>query len=425
MPMKTKTAQRKGECSWCDQSIAIGDELFPVYESVCHFARAISTNTPQPTTTSTSRLCFWVHAHPCASNVFQQLDKPIEPPACRHWLRLGQQCPFGDDCFFLHPTDIALHIPTPKRTWGGKRKKLFKPTSSIFRAWLIRKFGRDFLGGGGSGVVEVAGGKGELAFELQNLCGIPTTVVDPRPLTLRNAYLKWKSGHYDKAAANPVLKRFLTHYNPHQTPTYPGHLRVFLDTNLTEKVLEYQQSTTTIDDQPYSEWWQQRRDYAQQQAWTRKGLEVVANNQHDETNYQEVDVTLVEGTNIDTDDPWLSNAPSDIADACAALSILSNGSAIVGMHPDQATEAAVDFALQTNKPFAVVPCCVFSNQFPHRQLKDGTPVKTTPQLIQYLLEKDEQRIQVETLGFEGMNRVVFWNPGSETEGGVDYHCQDQ
>ena len=37
---------------------------------------------------------------------------------------------------------------------------------------------------------------------------------------------------------------------------------------------------------------------------------------------------------------------------------LANASAVVGLHPDGATEAIVDFALATGKPFAVVPCCV-------------------------------------------------------------------
>jgi hypothetical protein len=34
-------------------------------------------------------------------------------------------------------------------------------------------------------VLDVAGGKGALAFELVNLNGLPATVLDPRPLALR------------------------------------------------------------------------------------------------------------------------------------------------------------------------------------------------------------------------------------------------
>ena len=38
--------------------------------------------------------------------------------------------------------------------------------------------------------VDVAGGKGELAFELLNLSGTPATVLEPRPLDLRKR-IKW------------------------------------------------------------------------------------------------------------------------------------------------------------------------------------------------------------------------------------------
>jgi ubiquinone/menaquinone biosynthesis C-methylase UbiE len=51
------------------------------------------------------------------------------------------------------------------------------------RRWLINTFGEEYLASG-SGVLEVAGGKGELAFEFMNLSGINTTVFDPRPMEL-------------------------------------------------------------------------------------------------------------------------------------------------------------------------------------------------------------------------------------------------
>ena len=55
--------------------------------------------------------------------------------------------------------------------------------------WLLDTFGRDVLGAG-AGVLDVAGGKGGLAFELANLNGVAATVLDPRPLSLsRHAVL--------------------------------------------------------------------------------------------------------------------------------------------------------------------------------------------------------------------------------------------
>ena len=43
---------------------------------------------------------------------------------------------------------------------------------------------------------------------------------------------------------------------------------------------------------------------------------------------------------------------------------------LIGMHPDQATEPIIDMALKYQKPFAVVPCCVFAHENPHRRLKN-------------------------------------------------------
>ena len=48
----------------------------------------------------------------------------------------------------------------------------------------------------GCGVLDVAGGKGQLSFELLNLKGVPTTVVDPRPLNVDKYSASFRMGHY-------------------------------------------------------------------------------------------------------------------------------------------------------------------------------------------------------------------------------------
>ena len=87
---------------------------------------------------------------------------------------------------------------------------------------------------------------------------------------------------------------------------------------------------------------------------------------------------------------------------------------VVGLHPDQATDAAVDFALAHGKPFAVVPCCTYARDFPHRRRppgpgrpKGGGPVTTHAHLVEYLLAKAPGVIKCETLPFEGKNVVVY------------------
>jgi len=81
-------------------------------------------------------------------------------------------------------------------------------------------------------------------------------------------------------------------------------------------------------------------------------------------------------------------------------------SLLVGMHPDQATEAIIDAALELDVPFAVVPCCTFPEMFTHRKTADGEPVATYSQLIDYLMRKDPS-IQKTFLPFKGRNQVLY------------------
>ena len=60
----------------------------------------------------------------------------------------------------------------------------------------------------------------------------------------------------------------------------------------------------------------------------------------------------------------------------------------------KATEAAIDLAIYLQKPFAVVPCCVFPSEFPDRTL-DGKRVKSYDEFLAYLLTKHTKMRQDE------------------------------
>ena len=90
--------------------------------------------------------------------------------------------------------------------------------------------------------------------------------------------------------------------------------------------------------------------------------------------------------------------------------LLTSCSAIVGMHPDGATESIVDFALATGKPFAIVPCCVYSTLCPKRRDGLGRRVSTYRAFIEYLVAKAPDRIGVAALPFEGKNLVLYARP---------------
>ncbi|KAI9907154.1 hypothetical protein PsorP6_016177 [Peronosclerospora sorghi] len=86
--------------------------------------------------------------------------------------------------------------------------------------------------------------------------------------------------------------------------------------------------------------------------------------------------------------------------------LFSNCSVLVGMHPDEATEAIVDASLTLRKPFAILPCCVMSRVFPDHRCWDVTPVVTYETFIKYLREKHPS-VQSHFLPFAGCNQVLY------------------
>ncbi len=90
----------------------------------------------------------------------------------------------------------------------------------------------------------------------------------------------------------------------------------------------------------------------------------------------------------------------------AGSELAGRASLVLGMHPDEVTEAIVDAAIGSRVPFAVVPCCVFSRLFPHRAAADGSQVRTHAQLVEYLAAK-HANARVATLPFPGKNTVVY------------------
>jgi hypothetical protein len=82
---------------------------------------------------------------------------------------------------------------------------------------------------GGAGLLDVAGGKGELSFELRNLNGIPATVLEPRPLDLRQRaeWLAVRVGG-SPAGAMPSLNLPLP---PSLPGAHPSELQIYAGQN--------------------------------------------------------------------------------------------------------------------------------------------------------------------------------------------------
>ena len=99
----------------------------------------------------------------------------------------------------------------------------------------------------------------------------------------------------------------------------------------------------------------------------------------------------------------------------AGMALAHAAKVVVGMHPDEVTEAIVDAAIAARTPFAVVPCCVFSRLFPSRRLRSGEPVASHPSFVRYLCEK-HPNARTACLGFAGKSTVVYVRDYGERTG---------
>jgi hypothetical protein len=211
----------------------------------------------------------------------------------------------------------------------------------------------------GTGVVDAAGGSGHVSMAL-GMRGIRSTVVDPRENV-------GKLPGRDRKIFNRAIR------SPPRPPLPPPACAI------TVKATDASTSTSIPYCQPVTV------QYGTMRAWFGAPPAGV-----DETFRQ-------------PDKPT-----QDLAVCSVNHPLLSTCSAIIALHPDEATDAIVDTAVARRIPFCIVPCCVFFRLFPHRR-KPGSrdPVSTHADLLEYLMAKDET-IQQTTLPFAGAN-VVLWS----------------
>lgn len=345
----------------------------------------------------------------------------IEKEICNYWLR--GDCLYGEKCRLLHPPQLLgalsleekrniaienVHMKKKERknlsktkndnndnndnddktTTSLRVKRHNKRRDSIFRYWILDTFGRCIFGDDDNKekpmILDVAGGKGVLSFELLNLNNIDSIVVDPRPsLNVERHEKALLKGFLHK---NPkICEKYI--YNSYQTcaddgAKTPQHLRLFFDDSL----------------------------------WTLPLDKLVE--------YQFCKIASFENNNNNDNDKIRQQIKTD----CEKIKqYLIKCKGIIGMHPDIATEPIIDYSLQNRKFFAVLPCCVFPKSFPNRKLKlyannNGdnkennnneywtVSVKNYTQFCEYLKQKHVEIQEDKLSRLDGKNRIIYYIP---------------
>ena len=247
-----------------------------------------------------------------------------------------------------------------------------------------------------AGVVDVAGGKGHLAYLLSTVYHIPAAVIDPRPLNLCRY-----QAQYQQRLQHMRVRQADSSTPPAGTvPSADGchlmtHFRCYFPASIPVTHIPHEGTTASP-------------------LYSPPPLPSVPT-----TGSQQPTVHSFV-------DPTLSSALSTECPSIPLLhSYLSAATLLVGFHADGATEAVVQFALRHNKPFAVVPCCVFCNEGGHRTLPDATDdkkgkestsnrrVRSYEEFVAYLRAMDD-RIQQHTLPFQGRNLCLYMDPHTDS-----------
>ncbi len=255
----------------------------------------------------------------------------FQPPSEQHGAQAGKD---ASEAAATSPAKESATRQTGNwRNRDGSRKGAKKlGRAGKFVEKLVEIFGHDRLAGSSVGVLDVAGGSGDVAFELSVRRGIPCTIIDPRATTAHT-------------------KR---------------QMRVLRHRRRSQQILS-------------------------------KGTEVSPLARHVYGRFSSTEANVL-----------AAEFHADFGSTEEGARLMKECTAIIGMHPDQATDAIVDVAIQVEKPYAIVPCCVFAKKFPHRKLPGSErSVKSYEDLLHYLQAKGEGNSKTCTLDFEGRNFMIF------------------
>ena len=315
-----------------------------------------------------------------------------------------QQCVFIDKNGSLPPAPLPSIILSNK---GSTRALSRRNRVYVYRDFLLSTFPHLESSSSSSdaacNILDVAGGRGDLSWILNNIDGMNSIIADPR-IPNHKSLIKsteFLLAHPEEAVVRAVegvpthqplakfLPRLVERKKKNRDGQYdlsnPFHLRIHVDDNLVETVKSVFGSGENSDQEKIGVW----GEY-----WKQETYRIESN----KSVYGGTPSTTVQShPQREENSGGAQTRRQQITDATSACDVIRSLDFVAGFHPDQATEAAVDLALFLKIPWAVVPCCVFPREFPNRQI-NGSRVKNHSQLIEYLCMKHEN-IRIGTLPF--------------------------
>ena len=134
-------------------------------------------------------------------------DNDASVKLCTAWINTGL-CPRMSECKFRHGT-CGVPIGKARALWIAERrqrraalpsttgddipsqdKQGYRARAAVMAKWMVETFKVQDLE---KGVLDVAGGRGDLSFELSLAHSLRCTVVDPRPVRLNKFQVLWNS----------------------------------------------------------------------------------------------------------------------------------------------------------------------------------------------------------------------------------------
>ena len=208
-----------------------------------------------------------------------------------------------------------------RNKWSKKKVR-----TTAFVTWLLAKLDSAGCRTGGI-VLDVAGGSGRVSAHLALRHGLPCVIVDPAPVRL------------SQRTTRDIVRAALASASSN------------VPTNEDDALLR----CLAADDLLPTASWLHPKGLAEAGPWASPADEATA--------------IAAAVAALRTAGLRHACVPFDSTFPTTRASLWARVAVVVGMHPDEATDAIVDCALRSGKPFAVVPCCVFPRLFSHRVLR--------------------------------------------------------